>query len=87
MSMKATGIVRKVDSLGRIVLPMELRRTHGINENDPIEIFTDGKSIILMPYKVGCTSCGEVNGAIEVNGVSLCPTCVQVFAARVRVDE
>ena len=48
--MKATGIVRRVDDLGRVVIPMELRKTININEKDPLEIFTDGNSIILKPY-------------------------------------
>ncbi|QPC47136.1 AbrB/MazE/SpoVT family DNA-binding domain-containing protein [Mangrovibacillus cuniculi] len=48
--MKATGVVRKIDQLGRVVLPMELRRTRGIEEGNPIEIFVDGESIILRKY-------------------------------------
>ena len=52
--MKATGIVRKVDELGRIVLPIELRRTLGIEIKDPLEIFVDGESIMLKPYKPAC---------------------------------
>lgn len=48
--MKSTGIVRKVDELGRVVLPMELRRTLGIVERDPLEIFIDGNQIILKKY-------------------------------------
>ena len=55
--MKATGIVRKVDSLGRIVLPIELRRTLGIGELDPLEIFVDGEKIILRKYEPACTFC------------------------------
>lgn len=49
--MKSTGIVRKVDDLGRIVIPMELRRTLGIEERDPLEIFVDGSQIILKKYQ------------------------------------
>ncbi len=52
--MKSTGIVRKVDELGRIVLPIELRRTLDINEKDPLEIFVDGGSIILKRYEPAC---------------------------------
>ncbi len=48
--MKLTGIVRKVDELGRIVLPIELRRTMNINEGDPLEIFVDDNRIILRRY-------------------------------------
>lgn len=49
--MKSVGMVRKVDELGRIVLPIELRRTLEINEKDPLEIFVDGKQIILQKYQ------------------------------------
>jgi transcriptional pleiotropic regulator of transition state genes len=48
--MKSTGIVRKIDELGRIVLPIEMRRTLGIQEKDPLEIFVDGSMIILKKY-------------------------------------
>lgn len=49
--MKSTGIVRKVDELGRVVIPMELRRTLGIDVRDPLEIFVDGSQIILQKYQ------------------------------------
>ena len=50
MSIKSTGIVRKIDELGRIVLPIELRRTMDISERDTMEIFVDGSSIVLKKY-------------------------------------
>lgn len=61
--MKATGIVRKVDELGRVVLPIELRRTLGIAEKDPLEIFVEGENIILRKYEVAnkCMVTGEVS--------------------------
>ena len=52
--MKATGIVRKVDELGRIVLPIELRRTLKIEIKDPLEIYVDGESIMLKKYQPAC---------------------------------
>ena len=58
--MKATGIVRKVDELGRIVLPIELRRTLDIMEKDSIEVFLDGKLIVLRKYELSCTFCESV---------------------------
>jgi transcriptional pleiotropic regulator of transition state genes len=60
--MKSIGIVRKVDELGRIVIPMELRRTLDISEKDPLEIYTDGDSIILKKYTVdmACSLTGEI---------------------------
>lgn len=63
--MKSTGIVRKVDELGRIVIPMELRRTLKINEKDPVEIFVDGEEIILRKF-VSNAAC-IVTGGIIIN--------------------
>ncbi|KMK76544.1 AbrB/MazE/SpoVT family DNA-binding domain-containing protein [Alkalihalobacillus pseudalcaliphilus] len=66
--MKSTGIVRKVDELGRIVIPMELRRTLNIHEKDPIEIYIDGEKIILKKYEANmtCDVTGEVSDDNEV---------------------
>lgn len=72
--MKSTGIIRNIDPLGRIVVPMELRRTLGIQEKDPIEIFVDGESIILKKYNVNgsCQITGEVSDQnIELAGGKL----------------
>ena len=52
--MKATGIVRKIDELGRIVLPIETRKILGINTKDPVEIYMDNDSIILRKYEPAC---------------------------------
>lgn len=73
--MKATGIVRKVDELGRIVIQRELRRTLGINEKDPVEIYTDGKGIILRKYAPGCAFCGSVDGVRHIHDVPMCAIC------------
>lgn len=72
--MKSTGIIRNIDSLGRIVVPMELRRTLGIQEKDPMEIFVDGESIILQKYNPNnsCQITGEVSDEnIELAGGKL----------------
>ena len=63
--MKSTGIVRKVDELGRIVLPIELRRTMDIAEKDAIEIYVDGASIILRKYEPTCIFCGDAKNVIN----------------------
>ena len=63
--MKSTGIVRKVVELGRIVLPIELRRTLGIEEKDRIEIFVDGESIILRKYQPACIFCDNAKDIIN----------------------
>ena len=75
--MKSTGIVRKVDELGRIVLPIELRRTLGIEEKDKIEIFVDGESVILRKYQPGCIFCGNPKDLILFKGKTICQDCVR----------
>ena len=74
--MKATGIVRKVDELGRIVLPIELRRTLNIDIKDPLEIFVDSDSIVLKKYQSACIFCGSVDDIKQVKGKNICANCV-----------
>lgn len=74
--MKSTGIVRKVDELGRIVVPMELRKTMDIKEKDPIEIFTDGDSIILRKYTDSCIFCGNADDVRRFEGKIVCKDCL-----------
>ncbi|WP_234121151.1 AbrB/MazE/SpoVT family DNA-binding domain-containing protein [Clostridium hydrogenum] len=75
--MKATGVVRKVDTLGRIVIPMELRRTFSIEEGDPLEIFVDGEQIILKKYQPACIFCGEGKDVVEYKGKKVCKHCLE----------
>ena len=75
--MKATGIVRKVDELGRIVLPIELRRTLNIRHEDPIEIFVDGDYIMLKKYEPACIFCGNEKDVITIRGKNVCEECLQ----------
>ena len=77
--MKSTGIVRKVDELGRIVLPIELRRTLGIEEKDRIEIFVDGESIILRKYQPACIFCVNAKDIINYKGKNICPDCIRAM--------
>ena len=77
--MKSTGIVRKVDELGRIVLPIELRRTLGIEEKDRIEIFVDGESIILRKYQPACSFCDNAKDIINYKGKNICPDCIRAM--------
>lgn len=77
--MKSTGIVRKVDELGRIVLPIELRRTLGIEEKDRIEIFVDGESIILRKYQPACIICDNAKDIINYKGKNICPDCIRAM--------
>ncbi|WP_459482076.1 AbrB/MazE/SpoVT family DNA-binding domain-containing protein [Clostridium saccharoperbutylacetonicum] len=74
--MKATGIVRKVDELGRIVIPKELRKTMDINECDPMEIYTDEDQIILKKYEPTCIFCNEGKDVINYKGKNICTRCL-----------
>ncbi len=75
--MKSTGIVRKVDELGRVVLPIELRRTLNIAEKDALEIYVDGESIILKKYEPACIFCGNAKDVKHFEGKNICPACVE----------
>ncbi len=78
--MKATGIVRKVDELGRIVLPIELRRTLNIDIKDPLEIYVDGESIMLKKYQPACVFCGSSDDIKQIKGKNVCAACVKELA-------
>ena len=73
--MKSTGIVRKVDELGRIVLPIELRRTFDLNVKDAIEIYTDDDMIILKKFQRSCVFCGKTENLVDYKGKSICADC------------
>ena len=77
--MKSPGLVRNVDELGRIVLPIELRRTLGIEEKDRIEIFVDGESIILRKYQPACIFCDNAKDIINYKGKNICPDCIRAM--------
>lgn len=78
--MKATGIVRNIDPLGRIVLPKELRRTRNLEDGTPLEIFmSDDGAIVLRQYTPGCSCCGRTDNLKEYRGVSLCQRCIDAF--------
>lgn len=74
---KPTGIVRKLDELGRIVLPIELRRSLEISERDDIEIYVDGSDIILKKYRPACAFCHNETNVIPFKGKSICPRCLK----------
>lgn len=74
--MKATGITRKIDELGRIVLPIELRRTLGIDIKDPIEIFVEGDQIILRKHEPSCCFCGSVKDIVAFKEKLICRHCI-----------
>ena len=74
--MKSTGIVRKVDELGRIVLPIELRRSLKITQRDSLEIYVDGDKIILQKESNACVFCGKTQGLAEYRGRKICSSCL-----------
>lgn len=75
--MKSTGIVRKVDELGRIVLPIELRRNLDIEERDPVEIYLDGDKIVLQKFEPACLFCGSSQGLVNYRGKNICAACAR----------
>lgn len=77
MKIKSTGIVRKVDELGRIVLPIELRRTLDIGEKDAIEIYVEGTSIVLKKYQPSCIFYGESKKVVDFKGKNVCSKCLR----------
>lgn len=74
--MKETGIVRPVDSLGRVVIPIELRRNLGISPDDSLEIYVEGQSIVLKKHQPACVFCGETTGIKNVLGKPVCSKCI-----------
>lgn len=74
--MKSTGIVRRVDDLGRVVIPIELRRTLRIAQKDPMEIFVDGDKIILKKYDPACIFCGSLEDVRIFREKNVCRQCI-----------
>ena len=79
--MKSTGIVRKVDELGRVVIQIEIRNKFDIAEKDPIEIYVDGSSIILKKYEPNCVFCGNTKDLISYKDRLVCSKCAQKLAS------
>ncbi|SHF06333.1 transcriptional pleiotropic regulator of transition state genes [Seinonella peptonophila] len=75
--LKSTGIVRKVDELGRVVIPIELRRTLGIGEKDALEIYVDGERIVLKKYEPACIFTGEVDETIRYKNKVVSKKCIE----------
>ena len=78
--MKSTGIVRRVDELGRVVIPIELRNKFDIKEKDPIEIYVDGTSIVLKKYEPNCIFCGNTKKLITYKDKLVCPKCIETLS-------
>lgn len=81
--MKSTGIVRKVDELGRIVLPIELRRTLDIAERDSLEIYMEGDCVILRKYQPACVFCDSSKEIVSFRGKNVCSECIRLLEERI----
>ena len=77
--MKSTGIVRKIDDLGRVVIPIELRRTLNIEEKDALEIYVDNDKIILKKYEPACVFCGDADNIVNFRGKNVCVNCLKAM--------
>lgn len=79
--LKSTGIVRRIDDLGRVVIPKELRRTLGIGNGDWLEIFVTGNQVVLQKYVPDCNICGLADAPIDqvINGTRICKNCVELI--------
>ncbi len=75
--MKSTGVVKKIDELGRVVLPKDIRKPMGIEAGDPLEFFIDGDRIVLKKYQPSCIFCGEAEGVVSFLEKRLCAACVR----------
>lgn len=75
--MKSIGIVRKVDKLGRIVLPVELRKTLDIGDKDDIEIAVEGDTVVLRKYRPACVFCNDVHEIGVFHGKNICMNCLR----------
>ena len=75
--MKSTGITRQLDSLGRFVLPIEIRRVLDIKEKDALEIFTDNGRVILQKYQPACIFCGEASDTVLFDDKRICRSCLK----------
>ena len=94
--MKSTGIIRRIDELGRIVLPVELRRILDIksckekgssnkSDSDAVEIFVDGEEIILRKYNPGCHCCGNMDNLVDVMGLKICNNRLEEFNKAIKL--
>ena len=81
--MKSTGIVRKVDELGRIVLPIEMRRTLDIAEKDTLEVYVEGDSIILRKYQDACVFCDSVRDLVNYKSRCVCQDCIAMLSRKI----
>ena len=75
--MKALGIIRPIDELGRIVLPVETRKLMDLSPKDGVEVFVEDDKIILKKYRPSCIFCGEADGVTDFKGKKICRACLE----------
>lgn len=74
--MKTTGIIRRLDELGRVVIPMEIRKKLEIEQKDPVEIYLDGNSIVLKKHEIGCIFCNNSKDLNHFQDKFICKKCL-----------
>lgn len=74
--MKSVGIVRKIDNLGRLCLPVEIRRILGLKLNSPMEFYMDGENVVIRKYDPSCVFCGGVEHTVKFGEKLICPKCL-----------
>ena len=86
--MKSTGIVRQLDSMGRIVIPKEIRSQLGLRANiDSVEIYMDGGNIVLRKFRPTCAFCDRLTDGVELNGITVGPSCIEKLELLLKDDE
>ena len=85
--MKSTGIVRRMDELGRVVIPIEIRNKFDIKVKDPVEIFVDGSTIVLKKYEPNCVFCGSTKNLVEYNNKLVCNKCTKKLSDLIEKEE
>ena len=79
--MKSLGITRRIDDLGRVVIPKETRRSLGMENGDPLEFYIDGDKVIMRKYTPGCSHCGLIGTVAELGSIKLCTECRDKLSA------
>ena len=81
--MKSTGMVRRLDSLCRVVVPREILNARGLGAGSPVEVFVDGENIVLRGYNPGCKLCGSMDKLHAVGDIKLCTCCIRKLIAAI----
>lgn len=80
--MKSAGVIRRVDELGRVVIPIDMRTQLGISEKDPVEIYVEDTSIILKKYEEKCIFCGNKKRLVDFENKVICEKCINILSKK-----